>query len=120
MGSGRGWWSEQLVRSDLADLSRRVADDDRAGGHVAHDDRAGPDVSLFADLDPRAENGTSADAGAAPDRRAASELVTPLGPAHEVVVRRDHARSDEDLVLERGIGGDVGVGLDLRQRSDRR
>ena len=90
------------------------------GRHVAHDDCAGSDVGLFADLDPGAEHRAAADACAAPDRRPAAELVPLLGPAHEVVVRRDHARRDEDLVLERRVGGDVGVGLDLRQRADRR
>ncbi len=43
-----------------------------------------------------------------------------LRAAHEVVVRRDDARGDEDVLLERRVGGDVRLGLDLRQRADRR
>ena len=69
-GSALGRRSEQLVRSDLADLPRRVADDDRAGGYVADDDRAGSDVGLLSDFDRRAEHRAAADAGASPDRRA--------------------------------------------------
>ena len=40
-------------------------------------------------------------------------VVPPLGAAHEVVVRRDDAGRDEDVLLERRVGGDVGARLDL-------
>ena len=44
--------------------------------------------------------------------RALHERAAPLGAAHEVVVRRDHAGRDEDVVLELAVGRDVGLGLD--------
>ena len=37
------------------------------------------------------------------------QLVALLGAAHEVVVRRDDAGRDEDVLLERRVGGDVGA-----------
>ena len=43
-----------------------------------------------------------------------------LRAAHEVVVGGHDARCDEDVLLERRVGGDVRVGLDLRHRADRR
>ena len=56
--------------SDLADLPRRVADDDRPRRDVLDDDGARADERLLADLDRRAEDGAAADARAAADRRA--------------------------------------------------
>ena len=67
----------------------------------------------------RGEDRRAADPSAAPDRRALHQRMPLLGAAHEVVVRRHDAGRDEDVVLERRVGGDVGVGLDLRQRADR-
>ena len=49
-----------------------------------------------------------------------TSVVPSLGAPHEVVVRRDDARRDEDVLLERRVRGDVGLGLDLRHRADRR
>src|SRR5712691_10717640 len=111
---------EQLVVGHVADLARGVADDDGPGGDVPDHDRARADVGLLADLDPRAQDGASADPRTAADRRTLAELVPALGATHEVVVRRHHARRDEDRVLERGVGRDVRLSLDLRQRADRR
>ena len=76
--------------------------------------RAGADEGLLADLDSREEHRTAAHACAAADRRAAPEDVALLGPAHQVVVRRDDAGRDEDVLLEDRVGGDVGIRLDLR------
>src|SRR5256885_17007494 len=56
---------------------------------------------------------------AAPDRRALDQLAPLFGASHVVVVRRRHTRGDEDVVLERRVGGDVGVSLDLGQGADR-
>ena len=61
---------EQLVRSDLADLPRRVADDDRPRRDVSDDDRAGADECLLADLDPGQRT-------AAPPTRAPRRIVGP-------------------------------------------
>ena len=59
------------------------------------------DLGLFADLDSRTEDGRSSDSRPTANRRAAALLVALLGAPHEVVVRRRHAWSDEDLLLER-------------------
>ncbi len=48
------------------------------------------------------------------------ERVALLRASHVVVVRRDDARRDEDVLLERRVRGDVRLGLDLRHRPDRR
>ena len=107
---------EQLLRRDLAEDAGRIADDQRPRRDVLRHDGAGADERLLADLDRRAEDGAGADPRAAPDRRPRDQVVAPLGPAHEVVVRGDHARCDEDVLLERRVRRDVGAGLDLRQR----
>ena len=52
--------------------------------------------------------------------RALHERAPALGAAHEVVVRRDDAGRDEDVVLELAVGGDVGLGLDPHARADAR
>src|SRR5215210_5660764 len=111
---------EQLILRHLAEHARRVADDDHPRRDVLRHDRAGADEGLLADLDSGTENRSASHAGSAPDRRPLDELVAALGPAHEVVVRRDDARRDEDVGLERRVGGDVCVRLDPRERTDRR
>src|SRR5581483_7019463 len=63
---------------------------------------------------------TAADAGTAPDRRAFHERLPTLGAPHEVVVRRDDAGRDEDVLFEGRVRGHVGLGLDARAAADRR
>ena len=82
---------------------------DHSGRDVLRHDCAGADERLLADLDPGAEDGAAADARTSADRRPGNQLVASLGTPHEVVVRRDDARCDEDVVLERRVGGDVGA-----------
>ena len=66
---------EQLFLGHLADLARRVADDERARRDVADHDRARADERLLADLDPGSSTAAAADAGAAADGRPASQRV---------------------------------------------
>ena len=79
----------------------RIAHDDDARRDVLDDDGRGADERLLADLDCRAEHGSRADPRPAPDRGAFTQGVPLLGSAHEVVVRGDHTRGDEHLVLDR-------------------
>ncbi len=112
---------EQLrPRGHVAQHARRVADDDHARRHVLRHHRARADERLLADLDPGAEDRSTAHASAAANGRPLHQLMTPLRSTHEVVVRRDDARRDEDVVLERRVGRDVRLRLDLGQRPDRR
>ena len=111
---------EQLVLGHVAQNARGAADDDLARRNVLRHDGARTDERLFADLDRRKEDRAAADSRAAADRRSLHELLAPLGAAHEVVVRRHHARRDEDVFLESRIRGDVSVGLDARPAADRR
>jgi len=59
----------------------------------------------------------AADASAASNRRPLDVPEALLGSAHPVVVRGDDAGCDEDVLLEGRVGGDVGIGLDLRHGS---
>ncbi len=111
---------EQFVLRHVAQHSRRVADDDHARRHVLRHHRSGADERLLADLDPGTEDRSTAHASAAANGRPLHQLMTPLRSTHEVVVRRDDARRDEDVVLERRVGRDVRLRLDLGQRPDRR
>ncbi len=104
----------------VAQDARRVADDERPRRDVLRHDGARSDERLLADLDSGAEDRAAADPRAAADRRALHQLEPLLGAAHEVVVRRHHARGDEDVLLQRRVGGHVRLGLDLRARADRR
>ena len=78
----------------------------------------GADERVLADLDARQQDRRPADARAAPDHRALHERAPALGAAHEVVVRRDHAGRDEDVVLELAVGRHVGLGLDADALAD--
>ena len=82
-------------------------------------ERAGSDERLLADLDARQQHRRPADARATSDRRALDQLVPALGPTHQVVVRRDDAGRDEDVIFERAVRRDVGVGLQLAASPDR-
>src|SRR3954468_15412125 len=110
----------KLVRGDVAEHACGTADDELPRRHVLRHDGAGADERLLADLDARAEDGATSDARAAPDRRALHPRLPPLRTAHEVVVRRDDARRDEDVLLQRRVRGDVRLGLDARAGADRR
>src|SRR4029078_12636198 len=91
---------EQLVLRDVAEDAGGVADDDHARRDVLRHDGTGPDERLFPDLDSRTEDRATSDPRAAPDRRAGDRLLSLLRAAHEVVLRRPHPRSQEELVLE--------------------
>ena len=87
--------------------------------HVLRDDRAGTDEGLFPDLDPGQRI-------APPPMRAPRRMVGPAIRSRRRSVRPMKlsfvvdAGGDEDVVLECGVGRDVGLGLDLRERADRR
>ena len=117
---GHGALIEQLLGRHVAPDAGGVAVDDLLRRHVLGDDGPGPDEGFLADLDTGTEDRAAADARTATDRRALDQVVPLLGSAHEVVVRRDDAGRDEDVLLERRVRGDIGVGLDLGQRPDRR
>ena len=110
---------QQLVGVDVAHDARRHAHEHLARRRVPGDDGAGGDEGLRADLDARTEHDAAADARAAADRRPLHEGVALLRTAHEVVVRGVHAGRDEDVVLDRHVGGEVRAGLDLRVVADR-
>src|SRR3954454_3807825 len=100
----RGWSAlrvEQLVGRYVAQHPRRHADHELAGRHVGDHDRAGADERLLADLDTGKKHGRATDPGAPPHGRALLQGVAALGAAHEVVVGRRYAGSDEDVLLER-------------------
>src|SRR5581483_11460420 len=111
---------QQLVVADGPEHTGRAADHEHARIDVLRHDRACADERLLADDDARAQNSAAPDPRPAPDRRPLDQRMPPLGSAHEVVVRRDDARRDEDVVLERRVRRDVRLRLNLRQRTDRR
>ncbi len=84
------------------------------GGTSSRTTAPAPDEGLLPDLDPREEHGSAADSRAAADRGAFAQGVPRLGSPHEVVVRRDDAGRDEDVLLQGRVGGDVRVRLDGR------
>jgi len=96
--SSRGLVLEQLVLGDGSKHARGVADDEHPCFDVLRHDRARPDERLLADLDAREEDCAAADPRSAADGRPLDQLVPALGAAHEVVVRRNDARRDEDLL----------------------
>src|SRR4029079_14163802 len=102
------------------DGQRRMPTHHAARRYVVWDDRAGADERLLADLDPWQEHGAAANPCSAPNGRATPNCMTLLGAAHVVVVGRDDARGNEDVFLQGGIGGDVGIGLYACTGADRR
>src|SRR5205085_6119410 len=108
----------KLVVGDVAQDARGTADDELARRDVPRDDGARPDERLLADLDAGTQDGSAADPRAAANRRSLHQRPAFLGPAHVVVVRRDDARRDEHVLLERGVRGDVRLRLDACSRAD--
>src|SRR4051794_39593891 len=101
---------DQVGIRDVANLLRWDAHDHGAGGDVGDDHGPGRHERLLADLD------TGAQDRAAPDPAG----TTKPGPrhwrvnwvaSHGVVVGRDNAWADEDVVLDLGVGRDVAVRL---------
>src|SRR6266545_1287494 len=87
---------------------RDVAGHHRARGHQA----------VLADDDPGQDDRAGADAPALPHRDALEMLESLRRAAHVVVVRRHDARRHEHAVLERGVGGDVALALELAVAAD--
>ena len=108
------WFSSRSSSGTSRRAVGRVPDHHRTCRDVLRHDRAGADECLLADLDRRTEDRAAADACAAADGRARASPKALLRATHEVVVRRDDTRRNEDVLFERRVGGDVGVGLDLR------
>ena len=92
----------------------RAAEHDGARRHVARHHRAGGDQTVLADRDARAGSPMPAPIRPPFLHRDALEVLEALGGAADVVVvRRHHARRHEHAVLERRVGGDVALALEL-------
>src|SRR5262245_2524652 len=105
---------------DLPQHARRVAGDDRPGGHVSGDYAAGPDDRVLANLDSAEDRRAGADSGAAAhDRRhhgpvaVALELAALVHGAREAIVDEHHAVSNEDVILDLDTFADEGMARNL-------
>src|SRR5262245_28915173 len=116
-----------LFSLDLPQHARRVAGDDRPGGHVSGDDAAGPDDRVLADLDSAEDRRAGPDAGAAAhDRRhhgpvaVALEFAALVHGAREAIVDEHHAVSNEDVILDLDTFADEGMARNLDAAADLR
>src|SRR5690349_7838206 len=110
---------EQLFDRNGAHGLRGLAHDDRARRHVARDRRARRHEAVLADRDAGQRDAAGADAAALLHRDTLEVLEALLRAADEVVVRRHDAGRDEHAILERRIGGDVALALELAVAADR-